>query len=53
MFKRTLFVCALGLALVLPNIPAGAQGDRQAAAEAYARIVDYPLLIDRRSTVLG
>jgi hypothetical protein len=29
------------------NLPAGAQGDRQAAAEAYARVVDYPLLIEK------
>jgi hypothetical protein len=50
MFKRTLLVGALGLALVLPNIPAGAQGDRQAAAEAYARIVDYPLLIEKAAS---
>jgi hypothetical protein len=33
--------------LLLPNLPAGAQGDRRAAAEAYARVVDYPLLIEK------
>ena len=47
MFKRSWFVGALALALVLPNLPAGAQGDRRSAAEAYARVVDYPLLIEK------
>jgi hypothetical protein len=46
MLKRW-FVGALALALLLPNLPAGAQGDRRAAAEAYARVVDYPLLIEK------
>ena len=46
MFKRTLCVCALALALTLPVLPANAQGDRRAAAEAYARVVDYRLLIE-------
>jgi hypothetical protein len=50
MFKRTLCVCALALALTLPNLPANAQSDRRAAAEAYARIVDYPLLIEKAAT---
>jgi hypothetical protein len=45
MFKRSLFVGALAVLLMLPSSPAGAQGDRRSAAEAYARIVDYPLLI--------
>jgi hypothetical protein len=48
MFKRSLVVGALALALILPTILASAQGDRQAAAEAYARIVDYSLLVRRR-----
>jgi hypothetical protein len=47
MLKRSWFVGALALALILPNLPAGAQGDRRAAAEAYARVVDYPLLIEK------
>ena len=50
MFKRSLVVGALALALILPTILASAQGDRQAAAEAYARIVDYPLLIEKATT---
>jgi hypothetical protein len=47
MFKRTLCVCAVALALILPNLPASAQSDRRSAAEAYARVVDYPLLIEK------
>ena len=50
MFNRSCFVYALALALILPSIPASAQGDRQAAAEAYARVVDYPLLIEKAAT---
>jgi hypothetical protein len=47
MFKRTWRVCALALALILPGLPADAQSDRRSAAEAYARVVDYPLLIEK------
>ena len=50
MFKRTLCVCALALALTLLNHPANAQSDRRAAAEAYARVVDYPLLIEKAAS---
>jgi hypothetical protein len=50
MFKRSMSLCALALALIGPTIPASAQGDRQAAAEAYARVVDYPLLIEKAAT---
>jgi hypothetical protein len=50
MLKRSLACGALALALILPTIPARAQGDRQAAAEAYARVVDYPLLIEKAAT---
>ena len=50
MFKRSLVVGALALALILPTILASAQGDRQAAAEAYACIVDYSLLIEKAAT---
>jgi hypothetical protein len=50
MFKRSWFVGALTLALILPNLPAGAQGDRRSAAEAYARVVDYRLLIEKSAT---
>ena len=47
MLKRSWLVGALALALFLPELPAGAQGDRRSAAEAYARVVDYPLLIEK------
>jgi hypothetical protein len=50
MFKWSLFVGPLALALMLASSPAGAQSDRRAAAEAYARVVDYPLLIEKAAT---
>jgi hypothetical protein len=50
MFKRSLCVWALALALTSPNLPANAQSDRRAAAEAYARVVDYPLLIEKAAS---
>jgi hypothetical protein len=36
--------------LILPNLPAKAQSDRRSAAEAYARVVDYPLLIEKAAS---
>jgi hypothetical protein len=50
MIKRSLLVGVLALVLMLPNLPASAQSDRRAAAEAYARVVDYPLLIEKAAT---
>ncbi len=50
MLKRSWFLGALALALALLNIPASAQSDRRSAAEAYARVVDYPLLIEKAAT---
>jgi hypothetical protein len=50
MLKRCWFSGALVLALVLLNIPASAQSDRRSAAEAYARVVDYRLLIEKAVT---
>lgn len=50
MSERTWRVCALALALILPGLPADAQSDRRSAAEAYARVVDYPLLIEKAAT---
>ena len=47
MAKRTWCVCALSLVLIMPALPAHAQSDRRSAAEAYARVVDYPLLIEK------
>jgi hypothetical protein len=50
MVKQTSRVLAVALALILPNLPANAQSDRRSAAEAYARVVDYPLLIEKAAT---
>jgi hypothetical protein len=50
MFRGTLCACAVALALALSSIPASAQSDRRSAAEAYARVVDYPLLIEKAAT---
>ena len=50
MFKRSMVVGALALALILSNLPASAQSDRRSAAEAYARVVDYRLLIEKAAT---
>jgi len=47
MSKQTWCVCALALVLIMPALPAAAQSDRRSAAEAYARVVDYPLLIEK------
>ena len=46
--RRFLVVGALALTLVCwLHFPASAQSDRRSAAEAYARVVDYPLLIEK------
>jgi hypothetical protein len=50
MSKHTWCVCALALVLVMPALPADAQSDRRSAAEAYARVVDYSLLIEKAAT---
>lgn len=47
MFQQTLCIGLLALALTLPSMPTSAQSDRRAAAEAYARVVDYSLLIEK------
>jgi hypothetical protein len=50
MVKRALRVCAVAIALMLPHLQVSAQSDRRSAAEAYARIVDYALLIEKAAT---
>jgi hypothetical protein len=45
-----LCIGAVAVALSLPNLPASAQSDRRSAAEAYARVVDYRLLIEKAAT---
>jgi hypothetical protein len=50
MVKRSLYVGVLALVLLLTSIPASGQGDRRSAAEAYARVVDYALLVEKAAT---
>jgi hypothetical protein len=50
MFKWRLVVGAPALALILSNLPLSAQSDRRSAAEAYARVVDYRLLVEKAAT---
>jgi hypothetical protein len=50
MLKRSWIIGAFALAALLPGLPAGAQSDRRSAAEAYARVVDYRLLIEKAAT---
>ena len=50
MSQRSLFACALVLASISSSAPVSAQDGRRAAAEAYARVVDYPLLIEKAAT---
>lgn len=47
---RFVLACAVALALAVPNVPASGQGGRRSAAEAYARIIDYPLLVEKAAT---
>jgi hypothetical protein len=50
MLKRFWLVGALAVASIGLTLAAHAQGDRRSAAEAYARVVDYPLLIEKAAT---
>jgi hypothetical protein len=50
MLKCSLLVGALAVLLILPSMPAAAQGDRRSAAEAYARVVDYRLFIAKAAS---
>ena len=47
MLKRSWLVFALALASMGLTLPVSAQADRRSAAEAYARVVDYRLLIEK------
>ena len=42
--------CAVVCALVLVVLPANAQSGRRAAAESYARVIDYRLIIEKAAT---
>jgi hypothetical protein len=50
MLQRLLMIGVLTLVLLMPSLPSSAQSDRRAAAEAYARVVDYPLLIEKAAS---
>jgi hypothetical protein len=50
MLKRFWLFGALAVASIGLTLPVSAQGDRRSAAEAYARVVDYPLLIEKAAT---
>jgi hypothetical protein len=50
MLQRLLMIGVLTLVLLMPSLPTSAQRDRRAAAEAYARVVDYPLLIEKAAS---
>jgi hypothetical protein len=45
-----LLIGVLTLVLFIPRPRSSAQSDRRAAAEAYARVVDYPLLIEKAAS---
>ena len=49
-FKCFAVAGTLALALLGLDLRAQAQSDRRSAAEAYARLVDYPLLIEKAVT---
>ena len=48
--QRWVLACAVALALGVPTVPASGQSDRRSAAEAYARIIDYRLLVEKAAT---
>jgi hypothetical protein len=50
MCQRLVLACVVALALVLPDIPASGQGGRRSGAEAYARMIDYRLLVEKAAT---
>jgi hypothetical protein len=50
MLQRLLMIGVLTLVLLMPSLPSRAPSDRRAAAEAYARVVDYPLLIEKAAS---
>lgn len=51
MLRRIVSVGALASVLAIASIPAGAQDGRREAAEAYARVVDYALLIENAANL--
>ncbi len=49
--RLALWSCAVACALVIQVLPANAQSDRRSAAESYARIIDYRLIIEKAATL--
>jgi hypothetical protein len=47
MSKLSSAYCALALVALLTSLPASAQDGRRTAAESYAQVVDYRLLIEK------
>jgi len=41
---------AVACALIVLNLPAHAQSGRRAAAESYARVIDYQLIVEKAAT---
>jgi len=50
MLRSALCHVAVACALLLQALPADAQSGRRAAAESYARIIDYRLLVEQAAT---
>jgi hypothetical protein len=50
MLKLTVYCGVIGCAAMIFASPVSAQSDRRSAAEAYARIVDYRLLVEKAAT---
>jgi hypothetical protein len=50
MYKRSIWAFIVTLTLVSASVPAGGQSGRRSAAEAYARLIDYPLLVEKAAT---
>ena len=50
MLKLMLCRCVVACALLLLVLPAHAQSGRRAAAEAYAQVIDYRLIIEKAVT---
>ena len=50
MLRLAFWSCAVACALMVQALPANAQSNRRSAAEAYARIIDYRLIVEKAAT---
>lgn len=48
--RSLFFRCVLACVLLLQVLPASAQSGRRSAAESYARVIDYRLLVEQAAT---